>query len=180
MIAHKIQVTRVMISGIAKPNWKMKRQIKKKTNHKPIKNTATILVSIPKRRLWFFKWSPKMNIPIGNTANSKIAKMKWIKYCLVKIPMRVSNDDENSRNKRHTQPISSRLMAVKVKIPKAIPPMIKLKLKKSLTKPKSLSEPLIQLKPLWYDDQTEIIISKKLNNSNLLFLRYRFMAYFFY
>jgi hypothetical protein len=58
--------------------------------------------------------------------------------------------------------------------------MIKLKLKKSLTKPKSLSEPLIQLKPLWYDDQTEIIISKKLNNSNLLFLRYRFMAYFFY
>jgi hypothetical protein len=39
-------------------------------------------------------------------------------------------------------------MAVKVKIPKARPLIIKLRLKKSLIKPKSLSDPLIQLKPL--------------------------------
>ncbi|MFA5230194.1 MAG: hypothetical protein WC422_01990 [Candidatus Paceibacterota bacterium] len=64
------------------------------------------------------------------------------------MPISVSSDDENNRNKRHTQPISSRLIAVKVKIPKATPLITKLKLKKSLTKPKSLSEPLIQLNPL--------------------------------
>ncbi|MFA5230195.1 MAG: hypothetical protein WC422_01995 [Candidatus Paceibacterota bacterium] len=54
-IAHKIQVIRVIISGIAKPNLKMKYQIKKNINHRPIKNKATILVIIPKRRLLFFK-----------------------------------------------------------------------------------------------------------------------------
>jgi len=88
-------------------------------------------------------------MPSGNIAKSKTAKMKWTKYCLVKIPIRVNKAEENNKNKRHNQPISSLLMAVKVKIPKARPLIIKLRLKKSLIKPKSLSDPLIQLKPLW-------------------------------
>ena len=87
-------------------------------------------------------------MPNGNTVNNKIAKIKCIKYCFVKIPSKVKRAEENNKNKRHSQPISSLLIAVSVNIPKAIPLIIKLKLKKELIKPKSLNDPLIQLKPL--------------------------------
>lgn len=144
-----IHITSVIISGMAKPNLKIKYQTNKKASHKPTKKIETTFVNIPRRRLVFFKWSLKMNKPIGKTANNKMAKTKWIKYCLVKMPINVKRAEENNRNKRHNQPMSSLLIAVNVKIPKAIPLIIKLKLKKELIKPKSLSDPLIQSKPLW-------------------------------
>jgi|GEM_PF-5329638 len=49
MIVQIIQVTKVMISGMAKPNLNIKNQIKKKANHKKIKNKATIFVKVPNR-----------------------------------------------------------------------------------------------------------------------------------
>jgi hypothetical protein len=55
IIAHKTQVIKVIISGMAKPNLKIKYHTKKKTNHRPVKKMATPLVKIPKRQLLFFR-----------------------------------------------------------------------------------------------------------------------------
>ena len=123
-IIHK---QREIISGIAKPHLKTKSQIKKNNNQTIISKEAIILVKWLNLMLIFFKWFPKKKRPKGKIENNNIAKIKWIRYFLVKIPRKVRKIEEKIKNKRHIDFFSINVI---VKIPKAIPLIIKLKLKK--------------------------------------------------
>lgn len=122
-----IQRQREIISGIAKPNLKIKSQIIKNNNQIIISKEAIILVKLHNLISIFFKWFPKKKRPKGKIEKSNIAKIKWIRYFFVKIPRKVRKIEEKIRNKRHMEFFSIDVIA---KIPKAIPLIIKLKLKK--------------------------------------------------
>jgi hypothetical protein len=142
-----IHTQRDIISGIANPNGYMNLQIITKIAHKIIKNKETILVNSPSFLLPSLRLMPKNNKPKGKTAKRTIAKIKWIKYSSVKTPINTKEiEDMNKKVLVKKQILSFSTIEI-VKIPKEIPLIIKLKLKKSLNVPRLLNESPIQENP---------------------------------
>ncbi|MDD3808267.1 MAG: hypothetical protein PHG49_01785 [Candidatus Pacebacteria bacterium] len=142
-----IHIQRDVISGIAKPNGYINLQITINIAHKTIKNMETILVNSPSLLLSPLRLTPKNNSPKGKTAKRIIAKTKWIKCSSVKTPINTKEIEDISKKVLVKKPILSFSTTEIVKIPKEIPLIIKLKLKKSLNVPRLLNESPIQENP---------------------------------